>query len=166
MSITRDLDGRVAQGWGRCPQRRTRQRHPGAPRLGYRRQHDFHILRTVGRSYTHPGLRRTRSTLLRNNPAPTIILPKVAAENAVSQVLVSGAVQVGTGQVVLDSVAADLIPADQEHLIFVSVWIDPEARDETAVRTSAREAVTRAVREAVVGLPPSTLKPSPQPVRT
>ncbi len=152
MSLTRDLDGRIAQGWG-----------GDAP-------NGVHVNVILARrgSATAAGMTSAFSgpsagftpILVCAGPdqrsyetvqPPTVILPKVAAENDVSQMLISGAVQVGTGQAVLDSVAAELIPADQEHLIFVSVWIDPEARDETAVRTSAREAVAKAVQEAVVG---------------
>ena len=37
------------------------------------------------------------------------------------------------------------------HLIFVSVWVDRQAHDETAVRDAAQVAVTHALAEAIDG---------------
>jgi len=54
---------------------------------------------------------------------------------------------------VLDSVAAGLITATQDLIVFVSVWIDKQASDETAVRHAAREAVGKAVAMCVNGRP-------------
>jgi len=39
----------------------------------------------------------------------------------------------------------------RQHVVFVSVWVDPAAEDETAVRGSARDAVSAAISEAVRG---------------
>lgn len=156
MNLTRDLDGRVAQGWGGDT--------PNGVHVNIilaRRGSATAASMTSAFSRPSTGFtpilacagpdQRSYETI----QPPTIILPKVAADDAVSQMLMSGAIQVGTGQAVLDSVAAKLIPADQEHLVFVSVWIDPEARDETAVRASAREAVAKAVHEAATGRLPA-----------
>ncbi|WP_129359477.1 MULTISPECIES: formaldehyde-activating enzyme [Micrococcaceae] len=84
------------------------------------------------------------------NP-PTVILNKTPAVTDLEQSLVSGAAQVGISQGVLDAVAEDLLEADQETVVLVSLWIDPEAADETEVRHSSREATLSALREAVNG---------------
>ena len=60
----------------------------------------------------------------------------------------------GIGQGVLDSVAAGLITATQDLIVFVSVWIDKQASDETSVRKAAREAVGKAVKMCVNGRDP------------
>jgi formaldehyde-activating enzyme involved in methanogenesis len=52
---------------------------------------------------------------------------------------------------VLDAVADGLLEADPATVVFVAIWVDPAARDETAVRRAAREAVRAAVGEAVRG---------------
>ena len=82
---------------------------------------------------------------------PTILLPKSAPLSEFAQTLVSGAVQVGTARAVLDCVASGHLTADTEHLVFVSVWVDPEARDEESVREAAHGAVTNALAEAIHG---------------
>jgi formaldehyde-activating enzyme involved in methanogenesis len=51
-------------------------------------------------------------------------------------------------------VAAGLITATQDLIVFVSVWIDKQASDETAVRHAAREAVGKAVTMCVNGRAP------------
>lgn len=152
MTTARDLDGRVAQGWGGdapngvhvnvilarrgSPTAAAITAAYSAPSTGF-----TPILACAGRD------QRSYQTIL----PITILLPKVAPADDFGQTLLSGAVQVGAGQAVLDLVAEEVIAADQEHLIFVSVWLDPAARDENSVRASAREAVVAAVREAAVG---------------
>lgn len=84
------------------------------------------------------------------NP-PTIMLNKSPLGSERAGSLVAGACQVGTGQGVLDGVAADVLAPNQDTLVFVSVWLDPDADDETSVRRSSREAVAGAVREAAEG---------------
>ncbi len=150
-----DLDGRIAQGWGGdAPNgvhvnvilaRRgsaTAAAMIGAhvgPSAGF-----TPILACAGEK------QRSYETI---HPI-TILLPKAPATDPFMQTLMSGAVQVGASQAVLDAAADGLVAADQEHIVFVSVWIDPDADDETAVRRSAHEAVGAAVREAVLGRDP------------
>lgn len=81
---------------------------------------------------------------------PTILLNKVPVEGF-AETLVFGAATVGTAQGILDGVAEGLLQADQETVVFVALWIDPGADDETSVRESTRTAVLGAVREAVCG---------------
>lgn len=152
----RDLDGRVAQGWGGDAPNGVHvnlilARRGSAtaaamtsafasPSVGF-----TPILACAGAN------QRSYETI---QPI-TILLPKTAPANEFGQTLISGAVQVGTGQAVLDAVADRLIAGDQEHLIFVSVWVDPAADDERSVRDSAREAVDAALREALGGRDPA-----------
>lgn len=84
------------------------------------------------------------------NP-PTVMLNKLAPESDLLSSLFSGACQVGIAQAVLDTVAEELLPADQSVLLFVSVWLNPEAEKHRAVRDAARMATAGALREAVLG---------------
>jgi formaldehyde-activating enzyme involved in methanogenesis len=56
---------------------------------------------------------------------------------------------------VLDAVADGLIEATGELLVLVSVWIDPNASDETAVRVASRGAVRKAIGICVEGRDPA-----------
>lgn len=151
-TTARDLDGRLAQGWGGNSPNGVhvnlivaRRASPtaaaitsafSAPSEGF-----VPILVCTGPE------QQSYETVL----PPTVILPKISPADEWGQMLVSGAVQVGTARAVLNCVADGLLIADQEHLVLVSVWIDPEARDETAVRDSALRAVTNALTEAING---------------
>jgi formaldehyde-activating enzyme len=82
---------------------------------------------------------------------PTVMMNKVPATDERYQTLTWGAAQLGIGQGVLDAVADELLEPDLATLVFVAIWLDPEASDETAVRRAAREAVRAAIGAAVVG---------------
>lgn len=84
------------------------------------------------------------------NP-PTIMLNKVAVETDKMSSLLAGACQVGIAQAVLDSVANGLLKANQDTVVFVSVWVSPDASEDNAVRAAARQATEAGVREAVNG---------------
>jgi formaldehyde-activating enzyme len=84
------------------------------------------------------------------NP-PTVILSKSPAVEGAHETMIFGACPVGISQAVLDVVAEGLIQADQESIVFVSLWVDTAATDETAVSLAAREAAARALREAIRG---------------
>lgn len=86
---------------------------------------------------------------------PTIMLNKVAPASEAEGALISGACQVGIAQGVLDAVAAGHLTADQETLVHVSVWLNPEARAGNSVRAAAREAASTGIAEAVAGRPPA-----------
>ena len=53
----------------------------------------------------------------------------------------------------LDAVAEDLIPASGDLIVFVAIYIDPGAPDETAVRVACRAATLKGVRTARHGRP-------------
>ncbi|QUH03855.1 formaldehyde-activating enzyme [Saccharopolyspora erythraea] len=152
MSTPRDLDGRIAQGWGG------------------RKPNGCHVNVVLARrgsataaamitTYTAPseGFTPILVSVGPDQPSyetlnpPTLMMSKTAGNAR----LVSGACQVGIAQGVLDAVGEDLLVADQETLVFVSVWLDPDADDETAARCSSREATRDAVREAAAGRDPA-----------
>jgi formaldehyde-activating enzyme len=82
---------------------------------------------------------------------PTLMMNKATALEERHQTLTWGAGQLGIAQGVLDAVAAGLIPASGDLLVFVAIYIEPAADDETAVRTASREATFKGVRTAVHG---------------
>ncbi|MBQ6642658.1 MAG: formaldehyde-activating enzyme [Saccharopolyspora sp.] len=152
--MTRSSDGRIAQGWG--------GRKPNACRaiVVLARRSGTAVAGLVT-SLTRPA-DRLAPILVSAGPdhpfcetvqPPTLLVGHEVANTARSATLIGGACQVGVAQGVLDSVADGLLEPDQETLVFVSLWLDHDAEDETAVRWSAREAVGLAVREAVHGLP-------------
>ena len=82
---------------------------------------------------------------------PTIMMNKATALEERHQTVTWGAGQLGIAQGVLDAVAEDLIPCSGDILVFVAIYIDPGAEDETAVRQAARAATLKAVRVASQG---------------
>ena len=82
---------------------------------------------------------------------PTIMINKATALEERHQTITWGAAQLGIAQGVLDAVADELLPATDQVLVFVCVWVDPAASDETAVRNANREAVRKALEVAVRG---------------
>ena len=158
MTDVRDLDGRAAQGWGGSA--------PNGVHVNVftaRRASATAAAMTAAFASPSEGLvpilvctgssQQAYETL----QPPTILVPKMAPRSDFAQTLISGAVQVGTARAVLDCVAAGRLEGDQEHLVLVSVWVDPEAQDETAVRDAAHVAVGNALTEAVEGRDPEVV---------
>jgi 5,6,7,8-tetrahydromethanopterin hydro-lyase len=85
---------------------------------------------------------------------PTIMINKATATRERHQAITWGAGQLGIAQGVLDAVAAGTIPASGDLIVFVAIYIDPDAGDETAVRIAGREATLKGVRTAVQGRTP------------
>jgi formaldehyde-activating enzyme len=82
---------------------------------------------------------------------PTIMINKATAQTDRHQSITWGAGQLGIAQGVLDAVADGLLSATDEIIVLVCIWIDPNAFDETAVRTAARAAVRGAIGVCVGG---------------
>ncbi|HTP22010.1 MAG TPA: formaldehyde-activating enzyme [Solirubrobacteraceae bacterium] len=82
---------------------------------------------------------------------PTIMINKATATEDLHQTITWGAGQLGIAQAVLDAVADGLLEPTGDVIVFVCIWIDPGASDETAVRKAARVAVRRAIGMAVDG---------------
>ena len=82
---------------------------------------------------------------------PTIMINKETALEPLHQKITWGAGQLGIAQGVLDAVAEGLIPCSADLLVFVAIYIDVGATDETAVRVSTRAATLKGVRTARLG---------------
>jgi formaldehyde-activating enzyme len=89
---------------------------------------------------------------------PTIMINKATAVEELHQTITWGAGQLGIAQAVLDAVADGLLDPTGDLVVFVCIWIDPAASDETAVRKAARVAVRRAIGLAVGGRDPEAAR--------
>lgn len=149
-----DIDGRFAQGWGGLA--------PNGVHVNVllaRRGTPTAASITTAFTSPRPGFTPVLASVGEDQPSyvtvnpPTVILSKSEATPGIHETVTFGAAGVGISQGVLDAVAEGLLAADQESIVFVSLWIDGAAEDETAVRLAAREATAAAVREAVLGRP-------------
>ena len=151
----RDLDGRISQGWG--------GQAPNGVHVNVvlaRRGSPTAAAMITAFASPTPGfcpigvpVGPDQASYETVNP-PIVLLNKVPVEGF-AETLVFGAATVGTAQGVLDCVSEGLLRADQETVVFVALWIDPAAEDETAVKHSARQAVAAATREAAAGRDPA-----------
>jgi formaldehyde-activating enzyme len=89
---------------------------------------------------------------------PTIMINKATVSEGRHETITWGAGQLGIAQGVLDAVADGLIPASDDLVVLVCVWIDPAASDETAVRRAARTAVGNAIGVCVRGRDPQAAR--------
>lgn len=149
---TRDLDGRVAQGWGGAapdgvhlnvllarrgsPTAAVVMTAFTAPSSGF-----TPVLASVG------GTQQAYETLY----PPTVIVPKTAPAGELHEQLVFGACAVGIARGLLDVVARGYLPADRDTLVLVSLWLDAAAGDATTVCGNARTAMAAAAHEAATG---------------
>lgn len=152
MTSEHSIDGKFAQGWGGLAPNGVHVNVLLAAR-------GTPTAAAITTAFTSPSegftpvlvsLGETQQSYVTLNP-PTVIVSKSAAVPGLPETLIFGAAQVGIAQGVLDTAAAGLVAADQETIILVSLWIDPAAGDETAVKYAAREAAAAALHEAVVG---------------
>ena len=88
----------------------------------------------------------------------TIMMNKATATTERHQTITWGAAQLGIGQGVLDAVADGLLAADHDTIVFVAIWIDADADDETAVREASRAAMRAGVADAVEGAGPAAIE--------
>jgi formaldehyde-activating enzyme len=151
-SHNHDIDGRFAQGWGGLK--------PNGVHVNVllaRRGSPTAASITTAFTAPSPGFTPVLASLGKDQPSyetlnpPTVILSKSPAIEGTHETMIFGACPVGIAQAVLDTVAEGLIEADQESIVFVSLWVDTAATDETAVRLAAREATVSAMREAILG---------------
>ena len=89
---------------------------------------------------------------------PTIMINKATALEERHQTITWGAAQLGIAQGVLDAVADGLLEPTDDVLVFVCVWVDPAADDETTVRGANRQAVRKAIGVAVHGRDPDAAR--------
>ncbi len=151
LHVHTDIDGRIAQGWGGA--------EPNGVHVNVilaRRGSPTAAAMITAFASPSPGFCPIGVPVGPDQPSyetvqpPVILLNKVPVDGF-AETLVFGAATVGTAQGVLDAVAESLLEPDQETVVFVSLWVDPAAGDETAVRRAARAAVRAGVREAVCG---------------
>jgi formaldehyde-activating enzyme len=156
MTSHTDIDGRIAQGWGGAK--------PNGVHVNVilaRRGSPTAAAMTTAFTSPSPGFTPIVVCTGADQPSyetvnpPTILLSKVAPTTERAETLIFGAAQVGTARGVLDAVADGLLEANQETVVLVSLWIDPQATDEPAVLDNARQAVHAAVSEAVSGRNPA-----------
>src|SRR5919199_1477392 len=152
MSSDPDLDGRIGQGWGgRAPN----GSHVNVV-LGRRGSPTAAAIVTTFTSPS-PGHTPVLVCVGPDQPSyeavvpPTIMMNKATATDERHQTITWGAAQLGIGQGVLDAVAGELLEADLDTLVFVSIWVDAAASDETAVRRAGRAAVRAAIGAAGPG---------------
>ena len=155
-----DLDGRIGEGWGGRPGPNgvhvnvvlgERGSPTAAALLGaFTTPAPGHapILVVVGESQD------------RYEPVwpPTIMINKATAHSDRHQSITWGAGQLGIAQGVLDAVADGLLEPTGDLVVLVCIWIDPNAFDETAVRTGARAAVLGAIGVCVNGRDPDAAR--------
>jgi 5,6,7,8-tetrahydromethanopterin hydro-lyase len=81
----------------------------------------------------------------------TIVVNKSAIDGEEIGRLTWGGSQLGIAQGVLDAVAEGLLdPAEAGQIVvLVAVWVDPAAHDENALRRANREAMRRAIADAL-----------------
>ena len=147
-----DIDGRIGQGWG--------GRSPNGAHvnvvLGRRGTPTAAALMTAFTSPA-PGHTPVLVCVGPDQPSyeavvpPTVMMNKAPATDERHQTLTWGAAQLGIGQGVLDAVADRLLAPDLATVVFVAIWVDPAASDETAVRRAGRDAVRAAIGVAVGG---------------
>ncbi len=89
---------------------------------------------------------------------PTIMINKATALEERHQTITWGAGQLGIAQGVLDAVADGLIEGSGDLYVFVAIYIDPGATDETAVRVASRAATLKGIRTAVHGRDPDAVR--------
>jgi 5,6,7,8-tetrahydromethanopterin hydro-lyase len=158
--MTDDLDGRIGEGWG-------------GP-AGVNGCHVNVILAQRGSptaavllgTLTSPAPGHTPILVVvgEDQPSyepvwpPTIMINKATAVAERHQTITWGAAQLGIARGVLDAVADGVIEATGELLVFVSVWVDPGATDETSVRDAGRQATRKAIGVAVEGRDPEAAR--------
>jgi len=89
---------------------------------------------------------------------PTIMINKETALAPTHQTMTWGAGQLGIAQGVLDAVADGIIPPSGDLLVFVAIYIDPAAHDETALRVASRAATLKGIRTARDGRDPAEVQ--------
>ena len=159
MSPETDIDGRIGQGWGGVSPNGA---HANVV-LARRGSATAAALMTTFTSPT-PGHTPVLVCVGADQPSyeavvpATIMMNKATATGERHQTITWGAAQLGIGQGVLDAVADGLLSADHDTIVFVAIWIDAEADDETAVREASRAAMRAGVRDAVEGAGPAAIE--------
>ncbi len=158
--MTADLDGRIGDGWAGESVANGCHANVVLARRGTPTAAALLSTFTAPRPGHTPILVVVGEHQSRYEPVwpPTIMINKATAEDEQHQRLTWGAAQLGIAQGVLDMVADHEIEPSSDLLVFVAVWIDPAADEETAVRKASREAVRKAIAMAVHGRRPNEVQ--------
>jgi formaldehyde-activating enzyme len=152
MTSQTDIDGRIGQGWGGVSPNGA---HVNVV-LARRGSATAAALMTTFTSPS-PGHTPVLVCVGADQPSyeavmpPTIMMNKATLGTTRHTTMTFGAAQLGIGQGVLDAVADGLLTADQETVVFVAIWVDEAAEDETALLAAARAATRAGVQEAAGG---------------
>jgi formaldehyde-activating enzyme len=154
MNLT-DLDGRIGEGWSGDAPNGTHVNVVLARRGSSTAAAALSMLANPSPGHT-PVLVCVGATQHEYEPVwpPTLMMNKATVVDDRHQTITWGAAQLGIGQGVLDAVADGLVEASGDLLVLVSVWIDPAAEDETAVRVASRAATRKALGVSVEGRDP------------
>jgi formaldehyde-activating enzyme len=152
-----DLDGRIGEGWGGDPGPNGSHVNVVLARRGTR------TAASLLGTFTTPAPGHTPILVVvgEDQPSyepvwpPTIMINKATALDERHQSITWGAAQLGIAQGVLDAVADNLIPCSGDLYVFVAIYIDPAATDETAVRLASRAATLKGIRTAREGRDPA-----------
>src|SRR5690349_24770826 len=138
MTSSVDLDGAIGQGWGGLSPNGA---HVNVV-LGRRGSATAAALMTTFTSPS-PGHTPVLVCVGADQPSyeavvpPTIMMNKATLGTTRHTTMTFGAAQLGIGQGVLAAVADGLLTADQATVVFVAIWIDEAADDETALLAAA-----------------------------
>jgi formaldehyde-activating enzyme len=153
--VTRDLDGRIGEGWGGVA--------PNGSHVNVvlaRRGSATFAAAVSMLAQPSPGHTPVLVCVGPEQPLyepiwpPTLMMNKATARDERHETMTWGAAQLGIGQGVLDAVADGLLEANDDVLVLVAVWVDPTAHDETALRLANRAAVRKALGVCVEGRSP------------
>lgn len=154
--MARDIDGAIGEGWGGPEQLKGSHVNVVIGRRGGATAAALMTAFTTPRPGHTPVLACVGEHPTQYEPIwpPLVMMNKATAETDRHQTLTWGAAQLGLGQGVLDAVADGLLEATDEYIVFVAVWVNPGASDETALRKANRVAIRKAIEVAVRGRDP------------
>lgn len=152
MTPETDIDGRIGQGWGGVSPNGA---HTNVV-LARRGSATAAALMTTFTSPS-PGHTPVLVCVGADQPSyeavvpPTIMMNKATLSTTRHTTMTFGAAQLGIGQGVLDAVADGLLTPDQDTVVFVAIWVDEAAEDETELLAAARAATRAGVQDAAGG---------------
>mgnify|MGYP006277307743 FL=1 len=155
--MARDIDGAIGEGWGGEEQLTGSHVNVVIARRGGPTAAALMTAFTTPRPGHTPVLACVGEHPTAYEPIwpPLVMMNKATALTDEHQTITWGAAQLGLGQGVLDAVADGLLEANDDHIVFVAVWVNPGATDETAIRKANRQAMRKAIGVAVEGRDPA-----------
>jgi formaldehyde-activating enzyme len=158
--MARDIDGALGEGWGGASQLTgTHVNVILARRGGVTAASLMTAFAVPGPGHT-PVLACVGADEQAYEPIwpPLVMMNKATATTSAHQTITWGAAQLGLGQGTLDAVADGLLEPSDDVIVFVAIWVNPGATDQTAIRLAARLAVRKAIGLAVMGRDPGAAR--------